>query len=78
MIRTAKVPFLESRASWPLTLTSAAVMAAGVAFPFSRLGARIGLVPLPAACFPWHLAVLAGYCVLTQVAKSWYLRRFSA
>jgi Mg2+-importing ATPase len=77
MIRTAKVPFLQSRASWPLTLMTAAVMAAGVAIPFSPLGARIGLVPLPAAYFPWLLAVLAGYCVLAQAAKSWYLNRFS-
>ena len=75
MIRMAKVLFLGSRASWPLALTTAAVMAAGVAITFSRLGARIELVPLPAACFPWHLGVLTGYCVLTQVAKSRYLIR---
>jgi Mg2+-importing ATPase len=56
---------------------TAAVMAAGVAIPFSPLGARIGLVPLPAAYFPWLLAVLAGYCMLVQAAKSWYLKRFT-
>jgi Mg2+-importing ATPase len=78
MIRTAKAPFLESWASWPLVLVTGAVMAAGLAIPFSPLGARIGLVRLPSAFFPCLLAVLAAYCMLTQVAKAWYLRRFSS
>jgi Mg2+-importing ATPase len=42
------------------------------------LEARIGLVALPSAFFPCLLAILAAYCMLTQVAKSWYLRRFSS
>ena len=78
MIRTRRIPFLQSRASWPLSLMTAVVMAAGIAIPFSPLGARIGLGPLPLAFFPWLAAILTGYCLLAQLAKSWYCRHFMA
>jgi Mg2+-importing ATPase len=76
MIRTAKVPFFQSMASLPLTLLTLAIMAAGVAIPFTPLGAAVGLVPLPGSYFPWLVATLLCYCALTQVVKVWYLRRF--
>jgi P-type Mg2+ transporter len=79
MIRTAKVPFLQSRASWPLILMTLIVMAVGLIIPSSGLGARIGLVPLPwSYFFPWLLIILVGYFFLAQVVKAWYIRRFSS
>ncbi len=62
MIRTAKVPFLQSRAAAPLLSITLLIMAAGVVIPYSRLGAAIGMTPLPAAYFPWLVAILTGYC----------------
>jgi Mg2+-importing ATPase len=76
MIRTARVPFFQSTAAIPLLLLTLAVMAAGIAVPFSPLGAAVGLAPLPWSYFPWLAATLAGYFVLTQVVKQWYIRRF--
>lgn len=76
MIRTAKVPFVESTAATPLVLLTGAIMAAGIAVPYTAFGAAVGLVPLPLAYFPWLAGTLAGYCVLTQVVKRWYVRRF--
>jgi P-type Mg2+ transporter len=76
MIRTARLPFLQSTAAVPLLLLTLAVAAAGIAVPFSPLGEAVGMVPLPWAYFPWLAVTLAGYCVLTQVVKRWYLRRF--
>ena len=76
MIRTAKVPFLQSTAAPPLLLLTLTVMAVGVAVPFSPLGAAVGLVPLPWGYFPWLAATLLGYCVLMQLVKPWYIRRF--
>jgi Mg2+-importing ATPase len=76
MIRTARLPFVQSTAATPLLLLTLLVMAAGVAVPFSSLGAAIGLVPLPTDYFPWLAATLVGYCILTQVVKQWYIRRF--
>ncbi|VTS01822.1 magnesium-translocating p-type atpase : Magnesium-translocating P-type ATPase OS=Isosphaera pallida (strain ATCC 43644 / DSM 9630 / IS1B) GN=Isop_2816 PE=3 SV=1: Cation_ATPase_N: E1-E2_ATPase: Hydrolase: Cation_ATPase_C [Gemmata massiliana] len=78
MIRTGKVPFLESTAAPPVLLLTLGVMAVGVAVPFTPLGAAVGLVPLPPAYFPWLVATLLGYCLLTQVVKRWYVRRFGA
>jgi len=77
MIRTRKIPFIQSSASLPLTLATITVMIAGVALPFTSLGAKVGLVPLPLSYFPWLAATLLCYCILTQVVKQWYIRRFS-
>ncbi len=53
-------------------------MAAGVVIPYSRLGAAIGMTPLHAAYFPWLVAVLTGYCALTQVVKQWLVRKYGS
>ena len=49
VIRTNKIPFLQSRASWPLTLTTLAIMAIGVWLPFSPLASSLGLIRPAAA-----------------------------
>ncbi|GAA3406979.1 magnesium-translocating P-type ATPase [Paenibacillus hodogayensis] len=77
MIRTEKIPFIQSRASAPVVLLTAAIMALGVYLPFSGFGASIGLQPLPMAYFPWLVATLLAYCVLTQLVKRWYIRKFN-
>ena len=76
MIRTQKIPFLQSRAAPPVLWLTSAIMALGVALPFTSLGAAVGLVPLPAAFFPWLAAILLAYVVLTHLVKRWYIRRF--
>jgi Mg2+-importing ATPase len=48
----------------------------GIAFPFTSIGAAVGLTPLPLAYFPWLFAILFSYCALTQLMKTWYIRRF--
>ncbi len=78
MIRTAKVPFLQSRAAAPLLSITLVIMAAGVLIPYTRLGAAIGMTPLPAAYFPWLAAILTGYCALTQVVKQWFMRKYGS
>jgi magnesium-transporting ATPase (P-type) len=76
MIRTVKVPFVQSRAAAPLMLLTMIVMAAGIAIPYTWFGATIGLVALPATYFPWLAATLVGYCTLTQIIKRQFLRRY--
>lgn len=76
MLRTQKIPFLQSTAALPVMLTTALVMALGIYIPFSPLGAYIGLTPLPWEYFPWLVATLLSYCLLTQVIKRIYIRRF--
>jgi Mg2+-importing ATPase len=75
VIRTSRIPFLHSRASWPLLVTTAAVMAVGVWLPESPLGPAFGFTPLPALYWPLLGLTLLGYVVLTQAVKTWLLRR---
>ena len=76
MIRTQHVPFIESRAATPVILLTASIMAFGIFLPFSPLGAHLGMVPLPLSYFLWLTGILLSYCVLTQLVKTVYIRRF--
>lgn len=76
MIRTRRIPFVQSNAAWPLMLMTFVIMALGIAIPFTSFGSYIGLMPLPLSYFPWLIAILLSYCVLTQGIKQWYIRRF--
>ncbi|HEY4882032.1 MAG TPA: magnesium-translocating P-type ATPase [Myxococcales bacterium] len=76
MIRTRKIPFIQSSPSLPLALTTAAVMAAGILLPFMPFASSFGLVPLPPIFFAWLVGILLAYAALAQVVKSWYVRRY--
>jgi Mg2+-importing ATPase len=76
MIRTARVPFLESRAATPLVMGTTAVVLVGLLLPFTPVGAHLGFVKLPLAYFPFLLFVLLTYAALVQVVKGWYIRRY--
>jgi Mg2+-importing ATPase len=78
MIRTARIPFVQSRATWPVLLLTAAIMACGLLLPFIALGAKLKLVPLPGSYFLWLAGILLSYSVLTQIVKGWYVRRFGS
>jgi len=75
-IRTEKIPFIQSTAAWPVLLLTVLVMACGVWLPFSPLAPALKLEPLPLGYFPWLAAILVAYCVLTQLLKRVYIRRF--
>jgi Mg2+-importing ATPase len=76
MIRTAKVPFIQSRATWPVLALTSVIMCCGMLLPFSVLGPKLGLEPLHASYFVWLAAILLSYSALTQIVKGWYIRRF--
>ncbi|MFV9688541.1 magnesium-translocating P-type ATPase [Pantoea sp. KXB45] len=76
MLRTRKIPFIQSRATLPVMLTTLAVMALGILIPFSPLGTMVGLVPLPWQYFPWLVLTLFSYCLVAQGMKRFYIRRF--
>jgi Mg2+-importing ATPase len=76
IIRTAKVPFVESRASAALIATSCIIAAVGVAIPFTSLGAFLGFVPLPASYWMGLFFILLSYGILTHFMKRWFARRF--
>ena len=76
VIRTAKVPFLESHASAAMTATTLAICAIGIALPSLWLGGVLGFRPLPWAYWPLLALMLAAYAVLTHIAKRWFMRRY--
>ena len=76
MLRTRKIPFIQSTAALPVLLSTILVMGIGIYLPFSPLGSMIGLQALPLAYFPWLVATLLAYCVTTQVMKKIYIHRF--
>jgi Mg2+-importing ATPase len=75
VIRTKKIPFLQARASVPLTITTLVIMAVGAWLPFSPMGPMLGFVPLPGLYWPLVLLTLLCYVVLTQLVKMWLIRR---
>jgi Mg2+-importing ATPase len=76
VIRTNKIPFIQSRASWPLIFSSTVILAIGVWLPVSPLAATLGFVPLPVQFWLFLVAILLGYAVLTQIVKIWFVRKF--
>ncbi|CAA2109235.1 magnesium-translocating P-type ATPase [Variovorax paradoxus] len=76
LIRTRKIPFLQSRAAWPLLIMGGAIAAVGIWLPMGPLAHYFKLQALPLMYFPWLVAMLAGYALLTQAVKGWYARRY--
>ncbi len=76
MIRTQKVPFLESRPGTPLLVTTVLIMAVGVFLPMGPLAHYFKLQALPVLFFPLLAVTLLGYMALTQLMKSHYRGRY--
>ena len=75
IIRTNKVPFLQSRASGPVLGMGLLTVAIGVGLSFSRAGGALGFTALPALYWPLLALTVACYLTLTQSVKMWLLRR---
>lgn len=76
MLRTQKIPFIQSTAALPVLLTTGIIMALGLYIPFSSFGTMIGLQPLPMEYFPWLVLTLVSYCFVAQGMKHIYIKRF--
>jgi Mg2+-importing ATPase len=75
VIRTNLVPFIQSRASWQLTMTTLLIMGIGCYLPYSPLAGPLGFVALPPLYWPILLATLVCYVGLTQLVKTWLIRK---
>ena len=76
LIRTPKLPFVQSRPAVPLLIMTLAIMVLGLWLPMGPLAAFFKLQPLPVAYFGWLTAILVGYFALTTLMKRYYIRRF--
>ncbi len=75
VIRTNQIPFIQSRASWQLTMTTILIMGIGAWLPFSPVSRFLGFVPLPWQFWPFLAITLICYVSLTQVIKTWLIRK---
>ncbi len=76
MLRTPKIPFVESRASTLVLVMSLLIIGVGIFLPMGRLADYFKLQALPLPYFGWLLGILLGYGVLTTGMKRFYARRF--
>ncbi|MEO6984374.1 MAG: magnesium-translocating P-type ATPase [Paralcaligenes sp.] len=76
MLRTRKIPFIQSWASWPLLAMTVLIAAVGIFLPMGPLANYFKLQALPLAYFPWMLLILLGYMALVQFMKGVYDRRY--
>ena len=76
IIRTNKIPFFQSWASWPLIISTICVISIGIYLPFSPFAKALKFVPLPAPYFVVLFIGLILYFVLTQLLKMYFIRRY--
>jgi Mg2+-importing ATPase len=76
IIRTAKIPFLQSRASVALIAASLIVCAIGLALPYTPLANALKFTPLPTSYWNILIGLLLSYAALTQFVKTWFVRRW--
>ncbi len=76
IIRTKKIPFLQSMPSLPMIVTTAAVIAVGIYLPYSHFSDKLGMVPLPGVYWLWITGFMAVYAAMTHGVKVWFYRRY--
>ncbi|HEY2146923.1 MAG TPA: hypothetical protein VGH32_03240, partial [Pirellulales bacterium] len=67
--------FIQSRASWPLIATTVTIMAIGIWLPYSPAAEALHLTALPSAYWPILVVILLCYMALTQLVKTWLIRK---
>lgn len=77
LIRTRKIPFIQSWATTPVVALTTLIMLVGIAIPFSPFAGILKLQALPLTYFPWLIGILTGYCLLTQYVKTLFIKKFN-
>jgi len=76
MIRTPKVPFIQSCASWQVTILTTLGITVGTIIPYTQFGAAIGMSPLPAIFFYGLIATILCYMILVTILKKLFVFRY--
>lgn len=76
IMRTNKIPFFQSSASWPLIVSTVIVIAVGLYIPFSPIAAGLQFVALPSLYFLILLGLTILYFITTQLLKVWFIRKY--
>lgn len=75
-LRTPKIPFIQSRASFILTTITSLGIAVGTILPFTSFGQSLGLAELPLNYFAWLGLTIVSYLILVMIVKKFYVKRF--
>jgi len=76
VIRTSKIPVIQSRSSRFLLLMSVFITSLGLALPFSPFGKYMGFVRPPAEFFAALAVIVIAYLVMVQAVKTWYVKKY--
>ena len=76
VIRTNKIPFIQSWASWPLIVSSLLIVGVGAWLPISPFAAAFGFTALPPLYWLFLGLIMLSYIVLTQGVKTWFFRKY--
>ena len=76
MIRTPKIPFIQSRASLPVLLFTSVSIAVGTIIPYTIFGKMLGMSAMPATYFPWLIGMILCYMILATFLKTMYKRKY--
>jgi Mg2+-importing ATPase len=76
IIRTSKIPFIQSRASWPLMVSTLCVISLGIYLPFSPFASALKFVPLPPLYFGLLFIGIILYFIITQLLKVWFIKKY--
>ncbi|MEG2848252.1 MAG: magnesium-translocating P-type ATPase, partial [Bacilli bacterium] len=76
LIRTRKIPFIESNANIKVILLTSAIMIFAICVPYTKLNIILEFVPLVPLYFVWIIFMLFGYFFLILVMKRYYIKKF--
>lgn len=76
LLRTRKVPLLQSRPSFPVMLVTTLGILFFTVLTFTPVGGLIGLTALPPAYFGFLVGIVLLYLLLVTLAKSWYIKKY--
>lgn len=76
MIRTSKIPFIQSRPAKALLISTVAVAVIALIIGFTSIGVGLDMYSLPLTFAPWLVLLLAGYCLSTQILKKVYINKY--
>jgi len=76
VIRTSKIPFFQSRASWPVIVSTLCVISFGIYLPFSPFASALQFLPLPPLYFVLLFIGIILYFIITQFLKMYFIKKY--
>ncbi|MDT1939066.1 magnesium-translocating P-type ATPase [Carnobacterium divergens] len=74
IIRTKKIPFIQSMASVPVTISTICVIVIAILIPDTALGGFFNFVALPTAYWKWMVLIVLAYGIAVQLVKTIYIK----